>query len=125
MTRRNIPAPKGETPTADQASGVSGEQISFLPTPPLSPSMPSAYSKAWLALLDLTQGPLTQIDWLNMGRGWRLSAAFKELGYLGWPLDSEWVQAETWPQPIKRYWLKPEGLTLAIEWLRGAHAQQH
>lgn len=119
MNRRDIPAPRKETPTAVQASGVSGEQISFLPPPPLSPSMPSAYTKAWLALLDLTRGPLTQIDWLNMGRGWRLSAAFKELGYLGWPVDSEWVQAEAWPRPIKRYWLKSEGLTLATERLKG------
>lgn len=115
---KRISAPKDKTPTADQASGVSsGKQLSFLPPATLSPSMPSAYSKAWLALVDLTQGPLTQIDWLSLGRGWRLSAAFKELGYLGWPVESEWVQAESWPRPIKRYSLKPEGLNLAITML--------
>lgn len=110
------------TPNRANSTGAAGEQLSFLPKPPLCPSMPAAYSKSWLALRDLTEGPLTQIDWLKMGRGWRLSAAFKELGYLGWPLDSEWVHSPAWPKPIKRYFLKAEGAEIAAERLKGGAA---
>jgi hypothetical protein len=39
---------------------------------------------ASIALTDLLARDLTQIDWLNDGKGWRLAAAVKELGYLGW-----------------------------------------
>ncbi len=109
---------KNETPTPSTVSVVSGEQLSFLGPAPLSPSMPAPYSKAWLALAALTQGPLTQLDWLNMGRGWRLSAAVKELGYLGWPVESEWVLADGWPKPVKRYSVRPDGLALAAERLK-------
>lgn len=108
-------APKGKAPAPSKVSGAHGEQLSFLPPPPLSTTMPSLHSKAWLALLDMTQGPVTQIDWLNMGRGWRLSAAFKALDYLGWPVGSEWVLADGCAAPIKRYFLLPDGLSLAIQ----------
>ena len=108
-------APKRKAPAPTKTQGATGEQLSFLPPSPLSPYMPNLHSKAWLALLDLVEGPITQLDWLNMGRGWRLSAAFKELGYYGWPVGSEWVQAEGWARPIKRYFLLPAGLNLAIE----------
>ena len=115
-------APKRKAPAPSKEQGANGEQLSFLPRAELSPAMPSAYSKAWLALLDMTHGPLTQIDWLRMRRGWRLSAAFKELDYLGWPVDSEWVLAEGCPNPIKRYYLLPEGLSIAGDRLKGGAA---
>lgn len=91
------------------------EQLSFLPPPPCRPTMPSLHSKAWLALRDMLEGPITQIDWLNWGRGWRLGAAFKELDYLGWPLGSEWVIADGHTNPIKSYFLLRAGLILAAE----------
>ena len=108
-------APKRKAPAPTKTQGAYGEQLSFLPPPPLSPTMPSLHSKPWLALVDMMEGPITQIDWLNMGRGWRLSAAFKALDYLGWPVGSEWVLADGNPEPIKRYFLLPAGLSLAIE----------
>lgn len=111
-----------KAPAPTKTQGADGEQLSFLPKPPLSPAMPGAYSKAWLALRDLTDGPLTQIDWLKMGRGWRLAAAVKELGYLGWPLDAEWVDTDAWPKPIKWYALKSEAAALAAERFKGAAA---
>jgi hypothetical protein len=95
------------------------EQLSFFPKPPLNPTMPAPYSKAWLLLRDLLQGPVTQIDWLNMGRGWRLAAAFKELLYLGFPGEAEWVHADGWERPIKRYSMKPEGLEVALSRMKG------
>jgi hypothetical protein len=96
-----------------------GEQLSFIPAPAWAPTMPDYGTNAYLALVDLTQTPLTQPDWLAMGRGWRLAAAFKHLGYLGWPLDSEWVRPNGRAHPIKRYRLKPEGMRLALLALNG------
>lgn len=113
---------KRKAPAPTKTQGADGKQLSFLPPPPLCPSMPPAYSKAWLALHDLCEGPLTQIDWLRMGRGWRLSAAFKELDYLGWPLESEWVESPAWPKPIKRYFLKAEGMEIATGRMKGVPA---
>jgi hypothetical protein len=84
-----------------------------------TPSLPRPATKAWLALVDLTRNPLTQIDWLMMGRGWRLAAAFKKLADLGWPLESEWVFVTASASRIKRYRLKPEGLHLALTALNG------
>lgn len=84
-----------------------------------APTLPRRTTKAWLALMDLTRTPLTQIDWLVMGRGWRLAAAFKQLDYLGWPLASEWIYSTSCTSRIKRYRLKPEGLRLAQIALKG------
>jgi hypothetical protein len=79
------------------------EQLSFLPEPPFFPLMPTAGTYAALALTDLLARDLTQIDWLNDGKGWRLAAAVKELGYLGWEPISILVQAPSRRRPIARY----------------------
>ena len=62
------------------------EQLSFLPTPEFCPILPTAGTRAAQALADLVQGDICQIDWLQPGAPlrWRLSAAVKELDYLGW-----------------------------------------
>ena len=93
--------------------------MSFLPPCDISPIIPRRSTKAWEALVDLTHTPLTQIDWLEMNRGWRLAAAIKELAYYRWPIASEWVRPKSCANPIKRYRLKPEGLRLAVEVLNG------
>ena len=103
MTTPKRKAPKGETPTSDQASGVSGEQLSFLPTPLFCPILPKHGSAAETALHDLLDRDLTQIDWLLSGKGWRLAAAVKELDYLGWQPVSIMVQAQGWRNKIARY----------------------
>lgn len=79
------------------------EQLSFLPPPTFCPILPPANSAAAVALDDLLARDLTQIDWLNEGKGWRLSAAVKSLGYLGWEPLSIMVQHAAWPNPIARY----------------------
>lgn len=103
MTHDNDQAPNDETPTSDQASGVSGEQLSFLPNPVFCPILPPAHSAAAVALDDLLAGDVTQIDWLKAGKGWRLAAAVKELDYLGWEPNSILVQCGEWKNPIARY----------------------
>ena len=99
----NNSPPKDETPTSDQASGVSGEQLSFLPTPVFCPILPPPHSAASVALDDLMQGSITQLDWLQRGMGWRLAAAVKELDYLGWCPESIRVKCNGWGRKIALY----------------------
>jgi len=79
------------------------EQLPLLPEPPFFPLMPTAGTYADLALNDLLARDLTQIDWLNDGKGWRLAAAVKELGYLGWESISIRVDTPSRRRPIARY----------------------
>lgn len=82
--------------------------------------MPDRGSRAWLALTDMLEGPITQIDWLQTpGRGWRLAAAIKELSDLNWPLVREWVKPEFYANPIKRYSLPANArrrASAALKW---------
>ncbi len=96
-------------------------QSSMAPTLTLSPTMPGRTTKAWLALADLMDAPLTQPDWLllGQGRGWRLAAAINLLRDLGWPIASRWVRPPRYKNPIKRYWLEPEGQRLAHLAMKG------
>lgn len=71
--------------------------------PAFCPLMPPCGSAAETALNDLLARDLTQIDWLNERKGWRLSAAVKSLGYLGWEPRSVMVQHPGWPNAIARY----------------------
>lgn len=113
------PSREKKTPGAVEGAGANSEQLSFLPPSPLSPTMPEIHTAAWLALRDMvTLGPITQVDWLAMHRGWRLAAAIKALRYCGWPIDAEWLNGPQWRNPIKRYCLPPEALQLAATWLR-------
>lgn len=79
------------------------EQLSFLPTPEFCPILPPRGSAAMQALYDLTERDLTQLEWLEDGKGWRLAAAVKELGYLGWEPDSIRVKCNGWGRKIARY----------------------
>ena len=97
---RNDPNRKAPTPT--KATGAS-EQNELFDLPAFCPILPTANSSASLALDDLLQGDLTQIDWLQSGKGWRLAAAVKELDYLGWCPVSILVKCNGWARPIARY----------------------
>lgn len=79
------------------------EQLSFLPEPPFCPLLPPHGSAAEQALYDLMERDLTTLDWINEGKGWRLAAAIKELGYLGWEPKSILVLCNGWGKPIARY----------------------
>lgn len=100
------------------------EQFSFLPPVPFCPLLPPHGSAAEQALNDLLARDLTQIDWLNEHKGWRLSAAVKALDYLGWEPKSMMVQHPEWPNAIARYSL-PEKAKQAAYTMRqqgGANA---
>ena len=79
------------------------EQIPMFEGPAFCPIMPPRGSAAEQALSDLLARDLTQIDWLNERKGWRLSAAVKSLGHLGWEPDSIVVNHADWPNAIARY----------------------
>lgn len=79
------------------------EQLSFLPPVPFCPLLPPHGSAAEQALYDLLERDLTTPDWIAEGKGWRLAAAIKELGYLGWEPISILVLSDGWRKPIARY----------------------
>ena len=95
------------------------EQLSFLPPSPFCPLLPPHGSAAEQALADLLARDLTQIDWLKERKGWRLSAAVKSLGYLGWEPISIMVQHTDWPNPIARYSLPVKAKQAAAGLMRG------
>ena len=115
---------KKQPPQPSKVTGGQCEQLSFLPPPPLSPLMPSLHSKAWLALYDMLHGPVNQIDWLKLQRGWRLAAAVKELRYLGWQCADEWTQPAGCAARIKQYELTPQCRVIAAEKLHQAKGVQ-
>jgi len=100
------------------------EQFSLLPEPPFFPLMPTAGTYADLALHDLLARDLTQIDWLNDGKGWRLAAAVKSLDYLGWEPISIRVKCNGWGRKIARYSLpaKAKQAAAAMRQQGGEHA---
>lgn len=95
------------------------EQLSFLPTPEFCPLMPPRGSAAETALTDLLARDWTTPEWDRAGNGWRLSAAIKDLDYLGWEPISTRVP---WPgrkRPIARYSLSAKAKQAAAAALRG------
>jgi len=111
--------PKGKAPTPSTASGASSEQSELFDLPAFCPILPPAGSAAETALTDLMERDLTQIDWLNERKGWRLSAAVKQLGYLGWEPKSILVQHPAWPNAIARYSLPAKAKQAAALMMRG------
>jgi len=116
-----------KAPTRDQATGAFSEQNELFDLPAFCPILPPANSAAARALVDLCAGDLTQIDWLDQGKGWRLAAAVKELDYLGWQPQSILVTCNGWPRPIALYSLLTKAKQ-AAHTLRnrggGAHASE-
>lgn len=81
--------------------------------PPIEPAMPSARTAAWLALLDLAEGPLTTLDWVLTRINWKLGDAICTLRKkLGWHIESEFVTTAD-GRRTELYWLTPAHLQLA------------
>lgn len=95
------------------------EQIPMFEGPAFCPLMPPKNSAAEQALTDLLARDLTQIDWLNERKGWRLSAAVKSLDYLGWEPASIMVQHPGWPNAIARYSLPAKAKQAAAAMRQG------
>ena len=88
--------PKNETPQHDQAHGVPGEQLSFLPPPPFCPIWPTKNTLADVALRMLMDGRLIDHnDFIDYTRSWRLGAVIFTLRTLGWPVETIEVPSPT------------------------------
>lgn len=93
---QNINPPNDETPTPSKASGVSGEQLSFLPPPPFCPSWPTKNTLADVALGMLMDGKLIDHnDFIDHTRSWRLGAVIFTLRALGWPVETIEIPSPT------------------------------
>ena len=106
--------PKDETPTADQASGVSREQVEMFDLPTFCPLLPPKNSATEQVLHSLLERDLTQLEWLKAGNGWRLAAEIKELDYLGWEPISIRVKCNGWGRKIALYSLPPKAKQAAF-----------
>lgn len=80
--------------------------------PPVEPAMPSVRSAEWLALLDLSVGPVSTIDWVLERTNWKFGDAICTLRKkMGWHiLDEMCTTADG--RKTKRYWLTDEHLDL-------------
>ena len=112
-----------KAPTPTKATGAN-EQNELFDLPAFCPILPPRGSAAEQALNDLLARDLTQIDWLESGKGWRLAAAVKELDYLGWMPDSIRVKCNGWSRKIARYSLpaKAKQAAYAMRQQGRAHA---
>jgi len=118
-------APKGETPTVDQASGVSREQAEMFDQPVFCPLLPPKNSTTEQVLFALMARDLTQFEWLMAGNGWRLAAEIKELDYLGLEPISIRIKVNGWARKIARYSLssKAKQAAYALYQQGGRHVQ--
>lgn len=109
---------KGETPTSDQASGVSGKQFSFLPPPPFCPTWPKKNTLADRALSLFIAGRLIDHPaFQRVTKSWRLGAVVFDLRALGWPIQTIDVSSPTEENPhriIARYHLPGKYVALAM-----------
>ena len=78
-----------KAPTTYQRLGAYGEQLTFLPSPTFSPLKPEKSTLPYLALQEMLKDSITQIGWLKLGYGWRLSATINILNEMGWCVISE------------------------------------
>ena len=81
-----------KAPSTFQASGALGKQLSFLTYPKFCPILPNEGSLPRRALIEMSASPITQIEWLKLGFGWRLSATINILNLQGWGIQSNRVQ---------------------------------
>ncbi|MBU6257280.1 MAG: hypothetical protein KGL18_06540 [Burkholderiales bacterium] len=78
------------------AAGASGEQMSFLPPPPFSPTWPTRGTLPDRALGMLMDGrKIDHPDFESRTQSWRLGASIFVLRSLGWPIETIEIPAPT------------------------------
>lgn len=90
--------------TAAARNATPPAQRSFWPAPPFTAQWPAPGTRPDRLLKELaSRGPITQIEWLALGMGWRLAATVNELNRLGWRLTEERVHRQGCDVPISAY----------------------
>lgn len=85
-----------KAPNTYQASGASGEQLTFLPPPPFCPTWPTRGTLADRALGLLMDGRhIDHPDFQDVTQSWRLGAVIFTLRALGWPVETIEVPSPT------------------------------
>lgn len=97
-------------------------QDELFPKPDFCPLPPSRGTAAEMALRDLVErGCLVTPDWIGVQKGWRLSAAIKELEYLGWEPKSVRVKHPAWRNKIAEYSLHKQAKQAAESFFKGGN----
>lgn len=87
---------KRKAPAPTKTQGASGEQLSFLPPPPFSPSWPTKGTLADRALGMFMDGQrLDHPDFEQRTQSWRLGAVVFTLRALGWPIETIEIPSPT------------------------------
>ena len=87
-------------PTPTKATGIHGEQLSFLPPQPFCPTWPQKGTLADRALGMLMDGRMIDhLDFENSTQSWRLGAVVFTLRALGWPVETIDIPAPTEQSP--------------------------
>ena len=105
--------------TAPQTpAGAIGEQLSFLPPPPMCPTWPKPGTLAERALGMMLDGEqINHPQFENRTQSWRLSAAIYTLRTLGWPVQTFDLHSPTGSDPhrtIAAYFLHPRDVVMAL-----------
>ena len=113
------------TPTPSTASGVQGEQLSFLPPPPFCPTWPERGTLADKALGMFMNGRMIDHpEFEDATQSWRLGAVVFTLRALGWPVETIEVPSPTEHSPdrvIALYRLDAKYIAQALAMNGGAH----
>ena len=107
-----------KAPTTFQASGASGEQLSFLPPPLFCPTWPTKNTLADRALALFLAGRMfDHPTFEGITQSWRLGAVVFTLRALGWPIETIEVPSPTAQCPdrvIALYTLDGKYISLAL-----------
>ena len=96
------------------------KQFSLIQEPPFCPILPPKHTAAEQALFDLLERDnINHIEWIQEGKGWRLGAAIKQLGYLGWEPESVMMKCPGWKRAIARYSLHQQAKQAASAMFQG------
>ena len=117
-----------KAPITLQASGASGEQLSFLPPPPFCPTWPKKNTLTDTALGMLMDGRMIDHpDFQDVTKSWRLGAVIFSLRTLGWPIETIDLPSPTKQSPdrvIALYHLPQKYVAMALAINGGASCLQ-
>lgn len=89
-----------KAPTPSKGYGADGEQLSFLPSLPFSPTWPKKNTLADRALGMLMNGRMIDHpNFENITQSWRLGAVIFTLRTLGWPIETIEISSPTEQSP--------------------------